>query len=51
MRAVYDLADLENSRFICQTGRSGLMFCSRYRDMRDRWGALEYRPLQLKPAI
>jgi penicillin G amidase len=50
MRAVYDLADLENSRFIYQTGQSGLVFSSRYRDMRDGWAALEYRPLQLKPA-
>ncbi|MGH8805601.1 MAG: penicillin acylase family protein, partial [Polaromonas sp.] len=32
MRAVYDLADLENSRFIYQTGQSGLVFSSRYRD-------------------
>ena len=51
MRAVYDLADLENSRFIYQTGQSGLVFSSRYRDMRDSWAALEYRPLQLKPAL
>ena len=51
MRAVYDLADLENSRFIYQTGQSGLVFSSRYRDMKDSWAALDYRPLQLKPAL
>ncbi len=50
MRAVYDLANLENSRFIYQTGQSGLVFSSRYRDMRDSWGAVEYRPLQMQPA-
>ena len=50
LRAVYDLADLENSRFIYQTGQSGLVFSSRYRDMRDTWAKLEYRPLQLNPA-
>ncbi len=50
MRAVYDLADLENSRFIYQTGQSGLVFSSRYRDMRDAWAKLEYRPLQMNPA-
>ena len=50
MRAVYDLADLENSRFIYQTGQSGLVFSSRYRNMQDSWAKLEYRPLQMNPA-
>ncbi|MES2945508.1 MAG: penicillin acylase family protein [Pseudomonadota bacterium] len=50
MRAIYDLADLENSRFIYQTGQSGLVFSSRYRDMRQSWAAVQYRPLQMKPA-
>jgi len=49
MRALYDLADPENSRFIYQTGQSGLVFSSRYRDMRDQWAGVQYRPLQLKP--
>ncbi len=49
LRAVYDLSDLENSRFIYQTGQSGLVFSSRYRDMRDEWAALQYRPLQMNP--
>ena len=49
MRAVYDLADLEKSRFIYQTGQSGLVFSSRYRDMRDSWASVQYRPLQLSP--
>ncbi len=49
LRTVYDLADLENSRFIYQTGQSGLVFSSRYRDMRDSWAALQYRPLQMNP--
>ena len=50
LRAVYDLADLENSRFIYQTGQSGLVFSSRYRNMQDSWAKLEYRPLQMNPA-
>ena len=50
LRAVYDLANLENSRFIYQTGQSGLVFSSRYRDMRDSWARVEYRPLQMNPA-
>jgi penicillin G amidase len=50
MRAIYDLADLENSRFIYQTGQSGLVFSPRYRDMSGQWAAVQYRPLQLQPA-
>ena len=50
LRAIYDLADLEKSRFIYQTGQSGLVFSSRYRDMRDSWAQLAYRPLQMNPA-
>lgn len=50
LRALYDLSDLENSRFIYQTGQSGLVFSGRYRDMRKTWAAVEYRPLQMKPA-
>ncbi|MDO9359434.1 MAG: penicillin acylase family protein [Polaromonas sp.] len=50
LRAVYDLSDLENSRFIYQTGQSGLVFSSRYRDMRKTWVEVGYRPLQMNPA-
>lgn len=49
LRAIYDLADLENSRFIYQTGQSGNVFSGRYRDMADEWTAVQYRPLQLDP--
>ncbi len=50
MRAVYDLADLENSVFIYQTGQSGLVFSSRYRDMAQEWADTQFRKLQMKPA-
>jgi penicillin amidase len=50
LRAVYDLADLENSRFIYQTGQSGLVFSPRYRDMRATWAQAGYRNLQRQPA-
>ncbi|MFC6280949.1 MULTISPECIES: penicillin acylase family protein [Polaromonas] len=50
LRALYDLADMENSRFIYQTGQSGLVFSGRYSDMRDGWAAVQYRPLQMNPA-
>ncbi|MBC7917382.1 MAG: penicillin acylase family protein [Rhodoferax sp.] len=49
LRAVYDLADLEKSQFIYQTGQSGLVFSDRYRDMRDAWARVQYRPLQMQP--
>lgn len=50
LRAVYDLADLEQSRFIYQTGQSGLVFSPRYRDMSTTWADTGYRTLQRQPA-
>jgi penicillin G amidase len=47
MRTVFDLANLENSFFIYQTGQSGLVFSSHYRDMKELWAGGAYRPLQL----
>lgn len=49
MRTLFDLADLEKSQFIYQTGQSGLVFSSRYRDMSQQWAKVEYRALQMKP--
>ncbi len=51
MRTLFDLSDLEKSRFIYQTGQSGLVFSSRYRDMRQTWAEVNYRPLQMSPAV
>lgn len=50
LRAVYDLANLDNSRFIYQTGQSGNVWSPRYRDMAAEWASVAYRPLQLTPA-
>jgi penicillin amidase len=50
LRAVYDLADLEKSVFIYQTGQSGLVFSARYRDMSQRWAEVGYRPLRMDGA-
>jgi penicillin G amidase len=50
LRHVFDLSDLEKSGFIYQTGQSGLVFSSRYRDMSEKWAAVGYRPLQMSPA-
>lgn len=49
MRTVFDLANLENSFFIYQTGQSGLVFSSRYRDLKGQWARGAYRPLQMPP--
>ncbi len=49
MRAIYDLADLEKSQFIYQTGQSGNVFSGRYRDMSTTWAGVQYRSLQLNP--
>ena len=37
MRAVYDLSDLDNSRFIIATGQSGNPFSPHYGDLVERW--------------
>ncbi len=51
MRTLFDLSDLEKSRFIYQTGQSGLVFSRRYRDMSQDWGNVKYRPLQMSPGV
>ena len=50
MRTLFDLSDLEKSQFIYQTGQSGLVFSSRYRNMGPGWSSGEYRSLEMKPA-
>ena len=50
LRAVYDLADLEQSRFIYQTGQSGHPASHRSRDMAPAWARGDYRALQLDPS-
>lgn len=49
LRAVYDLADLEQSRFIYQTGQSGHPASHRSRDMAKSWAEGAYRALRLDP--
>ncbi|WP_353238740.1 penicillin acylase family protein [Limnohabitans sp.] len=48
MRAVYDLADPDQSVFIYQTGQSGHVFDTRSRSMAKAWASGQYRPLQHK---
>ena len=49
LRALYDLADLDRSVFIYQTGQSGNVFSGRYRDMSPEWPAIQGRVLSLNP--
>ena len=44
-RALYDLADLERSRFIHPTGQSGNPLSRHYRDFLQRWVAVDYLPM------
>ena len=46
LRAVYDLADPDQSAFIYQTGQSGHAFDPRSRSMANAWASGRYRPLQ-----
>ena len=48
MRAVYDLADPDQSVFIYQTGQSGHVFDDRSRSMASAWASGQYQPLQQK---
>ncbi|MFN4282636.1 MAG: penicillin acylase family protein [Alphaproteobacteria bacterium] len=45
LRAIYDLADLERSRFIIAGGQSGNVMSRHYGDMATRWRDLAYIPL------
>ena len=49
LRAIYDLADLEKSLFIFQSGQSGWVQSHFYRNMMPLWAKNEYLPLQMKP--
>lgn len=48
-RGAYDLADLENSRFIIATGQSGHPLSPHYRDLVPLWGAGEVIRLPAAP--
>jgi penicillin G amidase len=51
LRALYDLADPERSVFIYQTGQSGNVLSSRYRDMSGPGPDVDYRPLRMSPEV
>ncbi|MDO5620570.1 MAG: penicillin acylase family protein [Paracoccus sp. (in: a-proteobacteria)] len=50
-RAVYDLADPDNSVFITSTGQSGHPLSRHYDDQSERWRRGEYITMSLDPAL
>lgn len=42
LRAIYDLSDLAESRFMDSTGQSGNVMSTHYRDWTDKWAAVNY---------
>jgi penicillin amidase len=48
LRALYDLSDLENSRFIHSTGQSGNVLSPLYRNYTQRWADVDYLPMKMK---
>lgn len=48
MRVLYDLADLENSRFIHSTGQSGNILSPLYKNFSQRWTDVSYVPMKMK---
>ena len=47
-RALYDLSDLENSRFMQSTGQSGNVLSPLYRNYARRWSEVSYLPMKMK---
>ncbi len=45
MRALYDLGDRSQSRFMHSSGQSGIVFSPLYRSFVERWARVEYVPL------
>ncbi|NCX56681.1 MAG: hypothetical protein EBW87_05730, partial [Burkholderiaceae bacterium] len=50
MRAIYDLADLDKSQFIYQTGQSGWINSRNYSNYANTWAKHEYLPLTMNPS-
>ena len=46
LRALYDLSNLENSRFIHSTGQSGNVFSPLYANYAQRWRDVAYLPMR-----
>jgi penicillin amidase len=49
-RGIFDLSNLDNSRFIIPNGQSGNVLSKHYADFADRWAAVEYITVPTKDA-
>jgi penicillin G amidase len=49
-RAIYDLANLDNSAYMTTTGQSGNVFSGHYRDFADRWSRVESIAIPAEPS-
>lgn len=50
LRALYDLSNLENSRFMHSTGQSGNVLSPLYRNFAQRWADVAYVPMKTRRA-
>ena len=50
LRHLFDLADLENSRYIHSSGQSGNIFSAYYADYSEIWAAGDYLPMVMDEA-
>ncbi|MGH6944759.1 MAG: penicillin acylase family protein [Geminicoccaceae bacterium] len=50
-RAIYDLGDLDRSRFVAATGQSGNPLSAHYRDLTTLWARGETVPMTRRPEI
>lgn len=48
LRAIYDLSDPENSRFMHSTGQSGNLLSPLYRNFSERWADVHYLPMKTR---
>ncbi|WP_370653321.1 penicillin acylase family protein [Lacisediminimonas sp.] len=51
LRALYDLSDLEKSRYIHSTGQSGNALSAHYRSFVQRWARAEYLPMTMQRSV
>jgi penicillin G amidase len=49
-RGIFDLSNLDNSRFIIPNGQSGNVFSKHYSDITDRWATVQYITVPTKDA-
>lgn len=50
LRAIYDLGDPANSRFLHSSGQSGIVLSPHYRRFVERWAKVDYVPVWSAPA-